>query len=83
MTYGTRDFPSHLAEIRSPDLARLAEGFGARALVVDEPDALATLAEALSNRSTGVTVVDVRINPDYESASSWTIAQHVTWGATV
>lgn len=74
-----KGLPAQLAEIRSPDFEALARAFGGTALTVRDASELTTLAHNL-HREPGVTVIDVRINPEVESTSSWEVAQRVTWG---
>jgi acetolactate synthase I/II/III large subunit len=76
-----KGLPTELAEIRPPDFTALADGFGANGVRVRKVEELDELVHALQGGS-GVTVVDVRINPEVESTSSWAVAQRVTWGST-
>jgi thiamine pyrophosphate-dependent acetolactate synthase large subunit-like protein len=72
-----KKLPIKYAMQHSPDFAKLAEGFGARGSRFDTPDSLAGLQSALQRAedAEGPTVIDIRINGDYESPVSQEIAK--------
>jgi acetolactate synthase I/II/III large subunit len=72
-----KKLPIKYAMQSSPDFSRLAEGFGARGFRFDSPDSLSGLQLALQNAEEmeGPTVIDIRINGQYESPVSQEIAK--------
>lgn len=65
------------AEIREPDFAQLAAGFGAKGFSVRTPDDFGEIDRALAVED-GPVLVDVQINGDVELAASWEIAKHLS-----
>jgi acetolactate synthase-1/2/3 large subunit len=64
------------AEVKQPNFAKLAEGFGAKGFEVNRPDDFGEIDTALAVTE-GPVVVNVRINGDVELPASWEIAQHL------
>jgi acetolactate synthase-1/2/3 large subunit len=63
-------------EVKQPNFAKLAEGFGAKGFEVNRPDDFGEIDTALAVTE-GPVVVNVRINGDVELPASWEIAQHL------
>jgi thiamine pyrophosphate-dependent acetolactate synthase large subunit-like protein len=65
------------AKQASPDFAKLAEGFGGSGCRFDTPDSLSGLSAALQSAEAfeGPTLIDIRINGNYESPVSQEIAK--------
>ena len=72
-----KKLPIGYAMQASPDFAKLAQGFGAHGFRFDSPESLSGLQSALQNAEEieGPTVIDIRINGDYESPVSQEIAK--------
>jgi len=66
----------HYADVKQPNFAKLAVGFGAKGFEVNRPDDLGEIDRALAVAE-GPVIVDVRINGDVELPASWEIAQHL------
>ncbi len=64
------------ADVKQPDFAKLAVGFGARGFEVRRPDDFGEIDKALAVTD-GPVIVDVRINGAVEVQASWEIAQHL------
>src|SRR5216683_3277748 len=64
------------ADIREPDFAKLAVGFGAKGFDVRRPDDFGEIDKALAVAD-GPVVVNVHINGAVELPASWGIAQHL------
>jgi acetolactate synthase I/II/III large subunit len=64
------------ADVKQPNFAKLAVGFGAKGFEVNRPDDLGEIDKALAVAD-GPVIVDVRINGDVELRASWEIAQHL------
>jgi acetolactate synthase-1/2/3 large subunit len=64
------------ADVKQPNFAKLAIGFGAKGFEVNRPDDFGEIDKALAVTD-GPVVVDVRINGDVEMQASWEIAQHL------
>jgi thiamine pyrophosphate-dependent acetolactate synthase large subunit-like protein len=65
------------ADVKQPNFAKLAVGFGAKGFEVNRPDDFGEIDKALAVTD-GPVVVDVRINGDVELPASWEIAQHLS-----
>lgn len=72
-----KDLPIKYAMQPSPDFAKLAEGFGASGFRFDTPDSLTGLQAALRKAEAieGPTVIEIRINGNYEAPVSQEIAK--------
>jgi acetolactate synthase-1/2/3 large subunit len=64
------------ADVKQPNFAKLAVGFGAKGFEVNSPDDFGEIDKALAVAE-GPVIVDVRINGDLELPASWEIAQHL------
>jgi acetolactate synthase I/II/III large subunit len=64
------------ADVKQPNFAKLAVGFGAKGFEVNRPDDFGEIDKALAVAD-GPVIVDVRINGDVELPASWEIAQHL------
>jgi acetolactate synthase-1/2/3 large subunit len=64
------------ADVKQPNFAKLAIGFGAKGFEVKRPDDFGEIDKALAVTD-GPVIVDVRINGDFEMPASWEIAQHL------
>jgi acetolactate synthase-1/2/3 large subunit len=62
------------ADVKQPNFAKLAIGFGAKGFEVNRPEDFGEIDKALAVTD-GPVVVDVRINGDVEVRASWEIAQ--------
>ncbi len=69
--------PAGLADYASPDLAALADAFGATGYRIMNAGELGTLSAAVDTAA-GVVIVDVRINGDYLNPVSRDIAEHLS-----
>jgi acetolactate synthase-1/2/3 large subunit len=72
-----KNLPIKYAMQASPDFAKLAEGFGGSGFRFDTPDSLSGLSMALQSAEDfeGPTLIDIRINGNYESPASQEIAK--------
>jgi acetolactate synthase I/II/III large subunit len=64
------------ADLKQPNFAKLAVGFGAKGFEVNRPDDFGEIDKALAVAD-GPVIVDVRINGNVELPASWEIAQHL------
>jgi len=64
------------ADVKQPNFAKLAVGFGANGFEVNRPDDFGEIDKALAVTD-GPVIVNVRINGDVEVPASWEIAQHL------
>jgi acetolactate synthase I/II/III large subunit len=69
--------PPCYAELQQPDFEKLAVGFDAKGSVVNWPDDLREIDEALAVEK-GPVIVNIEINRDVELPVSWEIAQHLS-----
>jgi acetolactate synthase I/II/III large subunit len=70
--------PAGLADYASPDLAALADAFGATGYRITNAGELGTLSAAVGDTAAGVVIVDVRINGEYLNPVSRDIAEHLS-----
>ena len=69
--------PVGFAEYASPDLAALADAYGAVGYRITNAEQIGTLPAAVDDGVAGVVIVDVRINGEYLNPVSRDIAEHL------
>lgn len=69
--------PARFADYASPDLPALAGAYGATGYQITNAEQLGTLSAAVDDTTTGVVIVDVRINGEYLNPVSRDIAEHL------